>query len=114
LGDLSGPALVGPLIAREVLESGYSRSAEVDADNYAITLLDRAGISRQGLIDFFQRAAEAEDKMPGALSYLSTHPSSAERIRNLQENMSHANERMAFSEADWEVLKGACEESAEL
>lgn len=63
-----------------LLNAGYSRDFEREADAFGFTLLDRAGIDRAHFVRFLQRL-EAKDggaKVPG---WLSTHPGADERSK---------------------------------
>ena len=64
----------------------YSQIDEMAADKQAFYFLKNSQISNQGLISFFARK-EKQNVMGGtmkALSFLSTHPLSSERIAQQQ------------------------------
>lgn len=54
-----------------------SRDAEREADRFAAAALDKAGVSKRGLREFFSRQSAATY---GVVSLLSTHPSDEERL----------------------------------
>lgn len=81
----------------ELIQLSHSRDAESEADALAAQKLQRAGRSVFGLIEFL-RALEAEGRqLPGALDWLSTHPSGQDRIARLEQVL--ADER--FTPRPW-------------
>lgn len=61
--------------------ASYSRGAEREADAVAIPLLVRAGIDPRGLVTFFQKLLEDQERRPGTVEqWFSTHPLTEERI----------------------------------
>ena len=63
-----------------LLNAGYSRAFEREADQFGFALLDRAGIDRAHFVRFLQRL-EAKDGGAGVPAWLSTHPGAEERGR---------------------------------
>ena len=94
---------------------GYSRQAERQADAQAVRILKAAGISTQGIIDFFKRMSkhDGEPKDAGAktaddtLSMLRTHPSTAERMAMFAAQPTYPA-TPALSDDDWRALKSIC------
>lgn len=90
-GDFSAVAALPGVLA----SLSYSREMEAEADEYAIALLRRNGISTLPLADLFERieyGPEPEDgkEAPGwiweaAESFMSSHPLSEERAERLRE-----------------------------
>lgn len=80
VGDYAGLMLLDPSTAFEVINLRHSRADEAEADEGAGQRLDAAGISRKGLIDFFERMKEHTDFVP---EWLSNHPASAHRAAEL-------------------------------
>jgi Zn-dependent protease with chaperone function len=80
-GDLSGTGSLSVSIPVLLLESGFSRKHEAEADQFAFALLKQHGRSPNDFGTVMARLAKhyGEQDM-GAISYLSTHPASAERI----------------------------------
>ena len=79
-GDLSGPASIAAALPALLLQSGYSRRDEREADAYAFTWSDANGVSRTRMTDLLLRI----DAKYGSLdipTLLSTHPSSNERVQ---------------------------------
>jgi Zn-dependent protease with chaperone function len=83
IGDVSALAAAA---SSSVLEASYSRDLEREADAYATETLRANGISLKFLADMLRRldSAAGAAGMPGALRYLSTHPATDERIRQLE------------------------------
>lgn len=74
----------------------YSRDYEREADDTGWSYLVKAGIPPDGMITFFQNLlkeekktmpTEMKDRVNDALSYISTHPATSERIARLQEKL---------------------------
>lgn len=80
LGDWSGGAWAG--MAQQLGALGYGRDLERQADQEGLKALRRAGIAPQGMLTFFARLAAQER---GAPAWLSSHPSSAERLDSLRQ-----------------------------
>ena len=82
IGDVSAIAAIA---SSSLLEASYSRDLEREADAYAIETLRANGIPLKHLADMLRRleatAGTAGDS--SALRYLSTHPATEERIRQL-------------------------------
>lgn len=84
-GDVSGSSLSVSLPA-VLLETGFSRKHESEADEFAFRLLRRKGRSPQAFADMLKRlSAEQSVGDSGPIGYLSTHPPSAERIRRAEQ-----------------------------
>lgn len=80
-GDLSGTGSLSVSIPVLLLESGFSRTHEREADEFAFALLKRQGRSPADFATVMARLAKHHGEQDlGAISYLSTHPASAERI----------------------------------
>lgn len=75
-------------IAAAVVAQGtllaHSRSQEIEADETGVVYATRAGYDPQGLIAFFGTLQQMTGRTPRALTWVSTHPSSEDRIANLQ------------------------------
>ena len=70
-------------ITSTLINSGYSRAFEKQADLGAVRILQRAGYDPQGLIDMLQ-AMETHLK-PGGLDFAKTHPAPEIRIKSIHE-----------------------------
>jgi Zn-dependent protease with chaperone function len=83
IGDVSALAASAPAA---LLEARYSRDLEREADAYAADFLAASGLSAQLLADILQRMSSEGRRSgeAGGLVYLSTHPTTAERLRTLR------------------------------
>ncbi len=79
-GDVSGTGTLAVSIPVLLLNNGYSRSHEREADQFAIDLLRKRGLSPHLLADMLRRLMKIHDESNGTMSYLSTHPPTQERI----------------------------------
>ena len=106
----------------------YGRAAERQADAVGVSLLNRAGISGEGLAAFFARIAAGRDKDKSKKpekgkgvsakkkaensggstiwGYLSTHPPSTERAQRIK--AASTGRGQAMSAGDWAALKAIC------
>lgn len=96
-------------VAKSLLTNHYSRSDELDADRTGVELLNAAGIDSRGLFSFFDRLKSSGDDIPGAVEFLSTHPSGETRKENLEDVA--AEGKPALTEEEWAALKGICEQT---
>lgn len=109
MGESSGGALlVG--VAQLLITNGYSQQAETEADTEALRMLADAGISPAALGSLMSRIADEDGDLTGVLSYLSTHPSSAERAERAYATASDETNGPLLSEAQWLALKNVCGE----
>ncbi len=83
VGDVSSIAAAAPAA---LLEANYSRELEREADAFAIAVLKANGIPLRHFANILRRleAASGESGTPSALRYLSTHPATDDRIRQLE------------------------------
>lgn len=68
-------------ITSTVMNSGYARKFESQADKAAVTILERAGYSPSGLISMLQQMEK--NIKPGGHDFAKTHPAPADRIAEL-------------------------------
>jgi Zn-dependent protease with chaperone function len=78
VGDFSGALGLVQDSGLFLLQQGYSRGMEAEADADGHAALVRAGISTAGMLDFFERLKQEKGLNIPAL--LSTHPATEERI----------------------------------
>ncbi|MFP4030629.1 MAG: M48 family metalloprotease [Desulfococcaceae bacterium] len=69
-------------IAQTLINSGYARSLEYEADADAAAILKRLGYNPNGLVDML-RVMDRRLK-PGGLDFAKTHPAPEDRIRRVQ------------------------------
>jgi beta-barrel assembly-enhancing protease len=94
-----------------LLSAGYSRSAEGEADGYAIETLTRAQVSPSGAAGFFKRMAKAEVKGEGAaalMGYFASHPMSSEREARFAAAAKGKQHSPALDAAQWKALREIC------
>ena len=84
----------------------FRREAEAEADERALELLGRAGVSSRGLADFFERMERKAGGGPAVLRLLSTHPPNEVRQRRAREGAVSAPP--ALGEREWRSLKAIC------
>ena len=88
----------------------YSREAEREADAIALQLLKEAHIDRNGLAVFFKKATEQSLNIDDSLlSYLSTHPSTKERITAIEASVEKHDYPALLSEREWADLRAICD-----
>ena len=68
-------------ITSTMMNSGYSRAFERDADRAAVTVLQRAGYDPQGLVDMLLEMKK--HLKPGGIDFAKTHPSPDSRIKDI-------------------------------
>lgn len=99
-GVLSGLTL-------QALDAGYTRQDERAADQQALRLLRRAGISQRGLEELFARGAKTEGGGNFALDFMRTHPYSSERLDTVRRAPPY-RATAALDAADWRALRAIC------
>ena len=91
------PALLAEAAA-DLAEAGgmaaFSRDDEREADRYGVAYTIAAGYDPGGLVTFFTKLLEAESgRRPGGFEKLmSTHPATAERIRDIEKLITRAGD----------------------
>lgn len=68
-------------ITSKMVNSGYARKYEFQADKSAVTILERAGYSPNGLVAMLQQMEK--QLKPGGHDFAKTHPAPADRIAEL-------------------------------
>lgn len=94
-------------ITSTLINNGYSRAFERQADQAAVVILQRCGYNPQGLVDML-RVMDTRLK-PGALDFAQTHPSPTTRIEAINDSFgtfSSVNERLKRQERFKRVLAG--------
>lgn len=82
LGVGQSAASLGALVADVTFTLPNSRTHEIEADRIGVELSARAGYDPRGAITVWQKMARADTGSPP--QFLSTHPSSENRIRDLE------------------------------
>ncbi|MBB2962337.1 M48 family metallopeptidase [Methylobacterium sp. R2-1] len=108
LGDLTGSTVL-VTVGQAAISAGYSRDAERAADAFAVAAVKRAGGDGAALAAILERITDADDEKPDAISFLRSHPFTAERAARIR---SLAGEKPAgsgiLSDAEWQSLQGIC------
>jgi predicted Zn-dependent protease len=70
----------------------FNRSRESEADRIGLTIMAKAGYDPRKAIEFWERFSQAGAKVP---EFLSTHPSGATRIADIQAHLPEALQHYA-------------------
>ncbi len=110
-GDMTGPLAYGLESARVLGQLQYSRRAEAQADAEGMKMLLAARIDPAGTIRFFEVLMKGDKQPARALKYLSTHPSTADRIERLKALAARAPGPAVplLPESDWDDVKKMCQ-----
>lgn len=92
-GDLSTLSTFSATLPFLLLHYGYAREFEREADAFATELLEKAGISPARLADMLETLDSLRPSSGPDFSYLSTHPSTVDRIRLLRAGAPSQKER---------------------
>ena len=84
LGDVSGIADLSSGLPVVLLQSGYTRSMEREADAHALAWMRAACLPPRRFADILQRLDPVHDEAKGAALF-STHPETRQRIKVFQE-----------------------------
>jgi predicted Zn-dependent protease len=100
-GDATGILAVIAENGAFLLTQKYSRDNEREADDRAWDYLVNANINPEGMLGFFNKLLEMQEKKNGgelesAMAFLSTHPTTRERIRRLQDKYKNLEQRSGF------------------
>lgn len=71
-------------IGGELTGLKFDRDEEREADKLGLELMYNSGIDPNGMVSFFKKLQKIEGSLPNALTLISTHPDTEERIKNLQ------------------------------
>lgn len=83
-GDITGISSAVLSQADQFKQLNYSRELETEADDMGYELMLRNGIDPKGMIDLLKLLKEEGGKMPELMQYLSTHPDTDARIKNIE------------------------------
>ena len=84
LGDLGNYAA---RLGGQLLSLRFSRNDESDADLVGLEIAARAGYNPQAAVSLWEKMGSVTGNNANGLSFLSTHPSGPERVRELQRNV---------------------------
>jgi predicted Zn-dependent protease len=102
---------IGAELVKSAFANRYSRDDELEADRTGVGMLNAAGIDSRGLTVFFDRLSAKGQEIPGALEFLSTHPSGETRKAEL-DGLTQAG-APALTDEEWAALKAACQDTGE-
>jgi len=82
-GDATSITSLATTLPTALLQSGYSREAEAEADDYAFQRLREIGLSPKAFAEIMLLLEKARQKTSGGRpkDYFSTHPATAKRIQ---------------------------------
>lgn len=109
-GDMTGPLAYGLETARVLGQLQYSRRAEAEADSEGMKMLLAARVDPRGMVDFLSGLLTAERAPRTVLKYLSTHPSTSDRVEQLKRiaaGMSRAPLPL-LADSDWHDVQAIC------
>jgi Zn-dependent protease with chaperone function len=109
-GDVSGAMAYGLEAARSLGTLQYSRVAEEEADREGMRMLLAAGVDPEGMITFLEGLKRKDEDPRGLLRYLSTHPTTADRIERLR-SLAGSPGRPPITllpDSDWTALLERC------
>lgn len=64
----------------------YSRELETEADNAGLLVMVNNKVNPQGMVDLLKLLKKVGDSQPSIMKYLSTHPDTDSRIKNVMDN----------------------------
>jgi predicted Zn-dependent protease len=113
LGNVFGTVAALSQGAFYLLQQGFSREHEQEADLEGLNFLQKANVDPMGMVDFFGKLKTEYEKVPvlgeleRSLSFLSTHPATDDRITYLTEKIreSGTTEYKPLSKSDLEAFK---------
>jgi hypothetical protein len=114
-GDASEAMAYGLETARTLGMLRYSRQKEEEADAEGMRMLLAAGINPEGMIAFFEMLKKEEGQTPEFMSYLSTHPTTQDRIEKLKSLASQPQQKFSklYPDYEWKDLQNICKENAD-
>jgi Zn-dependent protease with chaperone function len=104
-GDVTGSSTL-ILLGRILIESSYSREAEMAADGFAADVVSALGRSPKALGTFLVRVTGAQRDRP--LPFLASHPISEDRLAALSARDIPSIGAPLISDEEWRALKSIC------
>jgi Zn-dependent protease with chaperone function len=103
-GDISGSG-AAIFATQTLLESSYSRDAETNADNFAVTVMHKLGRSPQPLGEFLYRLTGSQESRRDILA---SHPMTDARLRAMIAAHRPNTGPDLLTPAEWQALKAIC------
>lgn len=111
IGDVSAIAGTFANMGGELASLANSREFETEADETGWEFLLKAKINPKGMISFFETLDKKHGtKMDGYLSFMSTHPETKERIKNLKQKLKEHPVSFKPIDNDFESFKKALDQ----
>lgn len=106
LGDVHGLAAIGAEVLQVATINSYSRDQEAAADAEGVRTLHAAGLDPLSLARFFEVLKKEHGDLPGAVSWISTHPQHDARITAIRSQLKELppQEYRPF-EIDWQAVQ---------
>lgn len=110
-GDTSRATAYGLESARLLGILRYSRQSEEEADAAGMRMLLESGIDPKGMIAFYELLTKSTSETSSILKYLSTHPSTGDRIKNLKSLVEQSQPKSVklLKGYDWSNIKKICQ-----
>ena len=110
-GDTSKATAYGLESARLLGILRYSRQSEEEADAAGMRMLLESGIDPKGMITFYELLNKRTSETSSILKYLSTHPSTGDRIKKLKSlaEQSQSKSVKILKDYDWSNIKKICQ-----
>lgn len=107
-GDFAG-GTAAVVIAEYTLNASYTREAEAEADTYAREMMDAAGVSTNGMSDFFRSLSDLDNEMPDLPIYFSSHPDTGERADQAADFAQvQGKTTPVLDDIEWDALRSIC------
>lgn len=100
IGDVGGIVALGTEVLQTAALNNYSQGQETEADLEGARMMHAAGLDPQAMIEMLDSLPDAH--LHGAISWLSTHPNSDERIKSVQQFLDEAEPR-EYSQLDFRL-----------
>lgn len=104
-GDASGLLALGDTL----LDSGYSRDLESEADDFGVRAMAQAGLDAKSLARFFEILRNEYGDLPPLLQWIGSHPDHSTRIASIEailDSLESVPEEKPL-EVDWEAVRTA-------
>ncbi len=114
-GDPSGAVALAVQGAATAGNLNYSRQSETEADEEGMKMILESGINPKGMISFFQKLEENGAEIPNFLKFLSTHPATPDRIKNLRliAIRTPGDFQALPQNENWETIRSMCGDTPE-